>query len=94
MPSRRSDSPTLAELANVFYDAYAKKVLHGELSQRHLDGCEATLKRLIEIVGADCRLDTLAPIDFDRIRDKLFEPAKRTKPLEVVFSQNRLPNDP
>ncbi len=78
-PNRLSGSPKLSELANVFHDAYQKKVDQGEMSQRHLDGCTTTLQRLIELVGADCRLDTLTPLDFDGIRTRLFEPKLTTK---------------
>ncbi len=89
-PPTRSTNPTVAELANVFYAAYQRKVEQEEITQRHLDGCKATLERFISIVGADCRLDTLTPNDFDEIRSKLFEPKTDKKTARGGVTRKQL----
>jgi len=79
-PPRTSGTPTVSELANVFHDAYKKRVDIGKVSQRHLDGCKSTLDRFIQLVGKDCHLDCLQPMDFDDVRHRLYEPSKNAKP--------------
>ncbi len=78
-PPRLTGAPTLKELANVFHDEMTKRVSIGKITQRHLDGCATTLERLISIVGGECPVEELRPLDFDDIYARLFEPKTRTK---------------
>ncbi len=73
-------SPSVSELANVYHDAITKKVAQGEFSQRHVDGCRVTMQRFIDIVGKDCRLETIDPLEWDRIKEELYKPKANRKP--------------
>ena len=82
-PPRKSASPSLSELANVYIaDRREQSELTGKPGRRHLDLCETTIRRLIGFVGADCRPADLSPSDFASIRRKLFEPVKRSSPAK------------
>lgn len=76
-PSRKSSGNTVEQLANLFHDHYTSKVGVGKVSQRHLDGCERTIKRFIELVGVGSQIEDLGPLDFARIHLALYKPAER-----------------
>ena len=45
---------------------------------RHTAVCRITIKRFIEIVGADCRPQALSPLEWSEVKAKLFDfPAVR-----------------
>lgn len=79
-PTRTQDGNAVEELANLFYSHYSSLAGVGKVSQRHLDGCEATIKRLISHIGKGTRLEDLTPLDFAKIKLSLYKPADR-KPL-------------
>ena len=80
-PTRNQDGNAIEELANLFHQHYTSLVGVGKVSQRHLDGCETTIKRLISIVETGTRLEDLTPLDFAKIKLELYKPADR-KPLQ------------
>lgn len=53
----------------------------GKAGIRHVGQCRRTLRRFIEIIGGDCRLSQLSPLDWHDIKVKLHEPVMRTKTL-------------
>ncbi len=81
-PKSRSTGATITELANLFSaDQKARHATTGKPGQRHIDLCEATIKKLIGYVGSGCVVSDLSPDDFAKIKVRLFEPVKRTKPV-------------
>ncbi len=78
LPVRRNDTRlALHVLGDRFHADRSKDVATGELTQRSLDEYTKSIKRLISIVGRDCRPEDLSPLDFSDIRQKLYEPVKR-----------------
>jgi integrase len=76
-PPNDSDSATVAELANVFYEKQRLRVTHEKnISSRHVENMAKSIDRLIAIVGKSCHLDRLKPLDWDEIRIRLYEPSK------------------
>lgn len=76
-PKRHDSRPTLSELANVFVAERERKVSAGELASRSVADDIRTLERLIRIVGRDCQLADLEPLDWASVRDKLADPTER-----------------
>ena len=73
-PPPRGSCPTLAELGNVYADYMRRVVDAGELASRTATEYTKSIRRLIAIAGADCRVDALRPIDFGAIKEKLALP--------------------
>lgn len=69
-----SDAPSIAELANLFIANKAAKVASGSIEARTVEDYEETIRRLIGIVGKECRPQHLRPLDFAGIRAKLALP--------------------
>jgi len=82
VPYRRNDKrQALPELGDRFVADRKHDVTTGELAQRSLDEYIKSIRRLISIVGRECRLEDLSPLDFANIRQKLYEPVKREKAI-------------
>lgn len=80
-PPKQSGEPTVVELANRYNKHQEHQLESGEAGIRHVGQCRKTLKRFIEIVGGDCRLSQLSPLDWADVKAKLFSPVKRTQPI-------------
>ncbi|WP_146409191.1 tyrosine-type recombinase/integrase [Allorhodopirellula heiligendammensis] len=81
-PKSRNKGPTITELANVFNASQRQRhETTGKPGLRHIELCERTIRRLIGFVGADCNISSLGPDDYAKIKLRLFEPVKRTKPV-------------
>ena len=76
-PARNQEGNAIEELANLFHSHYTSLVGVGKVSQRHVDGLETTVKRLIAVVGKGTRLENLTPLDFAKIKLELYKPAER-----------------
>jgi len=81
VPPRSDGSPTVVELANLYYAHQQRQLDADEIGLRHSVICKTTMKRFIEIVGEDCRPQNLSPLEWSDIKAKLFEPVKRDKPV-------------
>ncbi len=75
---RNDGKPTLEELGNLYHAAGVVRVSSGEMVQSSLDSAKKTIDRLIKILGAKCKPESLEPLDFARIKQELFEPVERT----------------
>ncbi len=73
-PPRYQQSVTLAELGNVYADFLRRQVASGELGERTASEYRRSIARLVEIVGSDCCVGQLKPIDFGTIKERLAEP--------------------
>ncbi len=71
------DSPTLAELGNVFIANCRNRVASGTLSQVSLDDYTKTIGRLIEFRGRESTPEHWRPIDFAAITEQLASPVER-----------------
>lgn len=80
-PPSRDGSASIVELGNRFADEQEKQIAAGEIGERHAVLCEGSIRRLIGIVGQECRPHTLSPLEWSDVKAKLFEPVKRTKPV-------------
>jgi integrase len=74
-----TEAATLSELANLFNDRCKRLVRDDEMSQRSFDDYTPTLKRLIAILGSTRQVETLTPLDFANIKERLGEPIARAK---------------
>lgn len=74
---KKDGKPTLEELGNLYHAAGVVKVSSGEMTQRTLDDITKTINRLIGILGAKCKPETLVPLDFAGIKEELFKPVER-----------------
>lgn len=70
----RGSCPTLTELGNVYADFMRRAVDAGEPASRTATKYTKSIRRLIAITCADCRVDALRPIDFGTIKEKLALP--------------------
>ncbi len=75
---KNDGKPTMEELGNLYHASGVVRVSSGEITQRSLDDSRKSIERLIEIVGAKCKPETLEPLDYARIKQELFEPVERT----------------
>lgn len=79
-PPKRSDAPTVEELANVFYDQQLAQAQRGLVSERHVAAIKTTLANFLDIVGRDATLDTMQPMHWAQVRQLLFRPAQARNP--------------
>ncbi len=75
---KNDGKPTMAELGNLYYAAGVVRVSSGEIVQSSLDSARKTIDRAIGILGAKCKPESLEPLDFASLKQKLFEPVERT----------------
>lgn len=73
--SKGEPKPTLKELGNLFYHRHKVEAEDGRRGARHVELCRLSIKRMVDLFGADRDPDTLSPIDFDRLKKSLFNPA-------------------
>ncbi len=73
-PLRNDTRPTVSELGNVFCDSKRKAIDSGELERGTYLHYERAIKRLVEITGAQCRVEELRPLDFVHIKQELSKP--------------------
>lgn len=78
---RRSDSPTLQELVNIYVDHCDRRVVSKELSQRTLNDYTRTLKRLALVRGKLDQPSDWTPEDFAAIKESFFQPVERVTPI-------------
>lgn len=71
---KASGDPSIVALANLFIANKKGKVASGAIEARTVEDYELTIKRLIGIVGKECRPQHLRPLDFAGIKAKLAEP--------------------
>lgn len=76
-PRCRDNSPTVAELANVYLELRRSDIARGEITERTLLEAEKSIRRLVDIVGRDAQPSQMDPEDFATIRDKLAEPVAK-----------------
>ena len=84
---QRSGTPTIVELANLYYDGCRGRVSSGDLTQATLDEAERSLKRLVEFRGISDHPSDWEPLDFKDIKLWLFEPVVRTTPIRGGIKQ-------
>ncbi len=75
---KNDGKPTLEELGNLYHAAGVVRVSSGELVQSSLDSAKKTIDRLIKILGAKCKPESLEPLDFAMVKQQLSEPVERT----------------
>jgi integrase len=71
------ESPSLAELGNLYSDYLRQRVAEGKIVPRTKKEAEKTIHKLIAISGKDDQPASWTVFDFQRIRDELFKPVGR-----------------
>ncbi|PHQ35164.1 tyrosine-type recombinase/integrase [Rhodopirellula bahusiensis] len=77
-PTPVADSPTIAELANLYIDRCRLRVESDEMAGSTAIEYENVLHRMIGFVGREAQPATWKPIDFAKLKERLHEPIKRT----------------
>lgn len=85
----KSSEPSIVELANLYHAGCRVRVSSGDLSQGTLDESERTLRRLVEFRGEQDRPGGWEPLDFQEIKQWLFDPVVRTTPIRGGIKQGR-----
>ena len=67
----RGPSPTLGEVWESFRCRVARQVAQGERSGRTLADYRLAARDMLQVLGADVRIDSLRPNDFARLRETL-----------------------
>ncbi len=80
-PKRQADSPTLAELGNVFLADCRNRLQSGTLGQRSVDEYRKSIQRLIDNLGRDIEPKYWTPIDFASIAEMFAQPVERKTPV-------------
>lgn len=86
---QKSDTPTLAELCNVYYAGCRQRVSSGDMAQSSLDDAERTLKRLVAFRGPKDHPGDWEPLDYRDIKLWLFEPVERTTAIRGGIKQGK-----
>ena len=70
-PPRNVEALTLENLVNTFLENRESKVASGELTQRTWNDSKRTAEYLIQVLGRYTQVESLTPLDFAKLRDKI-----------------------
>jgi hypothetical protein len=82
-PPRAYGPPAALQLAEYYADRLKRSVAYGKVGERHAKLVTIVLRRFLSIVGYDCQLSSLSPLEWADVREKLFAPVKRDRPVRA-----------